>query len=55
MNYDLLWSKVLENIKVSVTSLVYITWFENTKLLKIENNEAVITFRYSIADLHEMN
>ena len=34
MNYDLLWSKVLENIKESVTSLVYITWFENTKLHK---------------------
>ena len=42
MNYDLLWSKVLENIKTSVTSLVYITWFENTRLYKIEGNEATV-------------
>ena len=42
MNYDLLWSKVLEDIKESVTSLVYITWFQETKLYKIEGNEATI-------------
>ena len=42
MNYDLLWSKVLEDIKQSVTSLVYITWFQDTKLYKIEGNEATI-------------
>ena len=42
MNYDLLWSKVLNNIKPTVTSLVYITWFENTKLYKIEDKEVTI-------------
>ena len=42
MNYDLLWSKVLDNISVIVNSLVYNTWFEKTKLQKIENNEATI-------------
>ena len=42
MNYDLIWSKVLEDIKPLVTSLVYTTWFENTKLYKIENNVAII-------------
>ena len=42
MNYDLLWSKVLEDIKESVTSLVYVTWFQDTKLYKIEGNEATI-------------
>lgn len=42
MNYDLLWSKVLDNISLIVNSLVYSTWFEKTKLEKIENNEATI-------------
>ena len=49
MNYDLLWSKVLENIKVEVNSLVYKTWFECTKLYKIENNEATIIVPYAVA------
>ena len=52
MNYDLLWSKVLDNIKPSVTSLVYITWFENTKLYKIENNEATIIVPMEIHRKH---
>ena len=44
MNYDLLWSKVLENIKEkeSISQLAYKTWFENTKLHKIENNDVEI-------------
>ena len=42
MNYDLLWSKVLENIKTRVNSLIYTTWFAETKLYKIENNNATI-------------
>lgn len=52
MNYDLLWSKVLEKIKSSVTSLVYITWFENTKLYKIENNDATIIVPMEIHRKH---
>ncbi len=52
MNYDLLWSKVLENIKELVTSLVYITWFQNTKLYKIENNEATIIVPMEINRKH---
>ena len=42
MNYDLLWSKVLDNIKLNVNSLIFKTWFENTKIYKIENNEIFI-------------
>ena len=43
MNYDLLWSKVLDNIKESpISSLVFITWFKDTKLYKIDGNEAQI-------------
>ena len=52
MNYDLLWSKVKDNIKTSVTSLVYITWFENTKLYKIEGNEATIVVPMEIHRKH---
>ena len=52
MNYDLLWSKVLENIKLTVTSIVYKTWFENTKLYKIENNEATIIVPMEINRKH---
>ena len=52
MNYDLLWSKVLDNIKPIVTSLVYITWFENTKLYKIDNNEATIIVPMEIHRKH---
>ena len=42
MNYDLLWSKVLEKISFQVNSLIYTTWFQNTKISKIENNEITI-------------
>ena len=42
MNYDLLWSKVLEDISPHVNSLIYTTWFEKTKLYKIEGNEVTI-------------
>ena len=52
MNYDLLWSKVLEDIKESVTSLVYITWFEKTKLYKIDGNEAIIIVPMEIHRKH---
>ena len=42
MNYDLLWSKVLEDIKFKVNSLIYTTWCEKTKLYKIEDKEVTI-------------
>ena len=52
MDYDLLWSKVLENIKLSVSSLVYITWFEKTRIYKIENNEVTIVVPMDIHRKH---
>jgi chromosomal replication initiator protein len=42
MNYDLLWSKVLEIISTKVNSLVYSTWFQTAKFYKIEGNEVTI-------------
>ncbi len=52
MNYDLLWSKVLEKIKPEVTSIVYKTWFQNTKLFKIEDNIATIIVPLEIHRKH---
>ena len=42
MNYDLLWSKVLEDVRTMVNEIIYSTWFATAKLYKIENNEATI-------------
>ena len=54
MNYDLLWSKVLEDIKNSVVnSLVYTTWFEKTtRLYEINDNEATIVVPSQIYRKH---
>ena len=48
MNYDLLWSKVLEKINEKVTSLVYKTWFKDTFIYKIENNILTIAVPYEM-------
>lgn len=48
MNYDQLWSKVLEEIKYLVNSIIYETYFSCTKLHKIEGNEATIIVPYEI-------
>ena len=42
MNNELLWNKFLENIKNSVNSMVYTTWFSKTNLVSLENNKAKI-------------
>ena len=42
MNNELLWNKFLENIKSSVNSMVYATWFSKTSLVSLDNNKAVI-------------
>ena len=42
MNVDIIWSKVLEQIKLELTSLSYDTWFSETKLHKLNNDKAYI-------------
>ena len=37
MNVDILWSKILNQIKDDLTSLSYNTWFSETQLYKLEN------------------
>ena len=48
MNYDQLWSKVLEDMRELVNSLIFDTYLKCTKLYKIEGNEATITVPYKI-------
>ena len=48
MDYDQIWSKVLEDAKFEVSSLIYKTWFECTRLYKIENNEVTIVVPFAI-------
>ena len=42
MSNELLWNKFLENVKSSVNSMVYATWFSKTYLLSLNNNTATI-------------
>ena len=42
MKDDLLWEKVLKRIKEEVSSLLYTSWFEATKLKIIDGNKFVI-------------
>jgi chromosomal replication initiator protein len=52
MNEDILWSKFLEQIKDELTSLSFKTWFEETKLYKIENGVAYIIVPMPIHKKH---
>jgi len=42
MNVDILWSKILNQIKDELTSLSYNTWFSETELYRLEDNKAYI-------------
>lgn len=48
MNYDQLWSKVLEDMRELVNSLIFDAYLKCTKLYKIEGNDATITVPYKI-------
>ncbi len=52
MNEDILWSKFLEQIKDELTSLSFKTWFEETKLYKLENGVAYIIVPMPIHKKH---
>lgn len=42
MKTDIIWSNVLNNIKNEVNSLTFDTWFKETKLYSLKNNNAYI-------------
>lgn len=52
MNTDDLWGKILEKLKNELNSLTYETWFEDTKLLNIENSIATIIVPIPIQKEH---
>ena len=52
MNTDLIWSKVLNKIKLEVNSIVYATWFSNTSLFSLNNNIATIIVPMEIHKKH---
>ncbi len=45
---NLLWEKVLENVKNSVNSMIYETWFANTSIHNIDNNKITIKVKTDI-------
>lgn len=55
MNVDVIWSKVLEQIKSELTSLSYDTWFSETKLHKLDNGKAYIIVPMGIHKKHLIN
>jgi len=42
MSNELLWNKFLDNVKSSVNSMIYSTWFSKTYLVSLEDNKATI-------------
>ncbi len=52
MNLNVLWSKILDQIKDELTSLSYNTWFSDTELYKLENNRAYIIVPMAIHKKH---
>ena len=52
MNVDIIWSKILNQIKDELTSLSYNTWFADTELYKLEDGKAYIIVPMPIHKKH---
>ena len=52
MNVDIVWSNLLNQIKDELSSLAYETWFQDTKLYKLENDTAIIIVPFEIHKKH---
>ena len=52
MDLDVLWTNILSQIKIELSSLSYDTWFSETKLDKIDNNKAFIIVSMPIQKKH---
>ena len=52
MNTDIVWSNLLNELKDELSSLAYTTWFNETKLYKLENGEALIIVPMPIHKRH---
>ncbi len=52
MNTDIVWSKLLDELKEELSSLAYSTWFNDTKLKKLDNGVATIIVPMPIHKRH---
>ncbi|MDO5568705.1 MAG: chromosomal replication initiator protein DnaA [bacterium] len=52
MNTDALWGNFLNQIKEQISSLAYETWFKDTKLAKLEKNNATIVVPLNLHKKH---
>ena len=52
MNVDILWSKILEQIKDEISSISYQTWFKETKLYELKDEKAYIIVPMPIHKKH---
>ncbi len=52
MELELLWNNFLDKIKVSISSLSYETWFQDTKLVSIADNNAIVVVPMTLHKKH---
>ena len=52
MNFDIIWSNLLNQIKEDLASLAFETWFIETKLYKLEDDKAIIIVPMPIHKKH---
>lgn len=52
MNADIVWSKVLDQFKSELNSLSFQTWFEDTKLYKLDDGIAYIIVPFQVHKKH---
>ena len=52
MEMELLWNNFLDKIKVSISSLSYETWFQDTKLVSIADNVAIVVVPMTLHKKH---
>ncbi len=55
MDTSVLWSKILDKIKIEINSLSFQTWFEETELYELKNGIAKIIVPYAIHKNHILN
>lgn len=52
LNVDIVWTKVLSNLKDKLTSLAFVTWFSETELYKLNDGKAIIIVPMPIHKKH---
>ncbi len=52
MNYEVLWTKVLQQIKEELSSLAFDTWFMETKLYELKDGQAIVSVPMHLHKTH---